>query len=304
MTTTDTHQAQGLLIDGKALAASMRQRLAQRIADIRDRGHDVSLDAVLVGTEDNAARVYANNQAKTCESLGIAYRLHELPGSASYDDIAGRVLLLNTEDRVTGIMVHLPLPEGVDPYRVQKLIAPEKDVEGVNPANIGNVVYGRASLVPCTARASVEMLRSVLHDLKGKRCVVVGAGDVVGKPIAVLLMREEATVVSCNKHTPNLAELTRNADVVIAAAGVPGLVTPDMIRQGSIVIDVGVNRVTGPDGNTRTVGDVQTDAVRAIASHVSPVPGGVGPVTVAVLLANVVDAAERAARPAETHTPR
>lgn len=275
----------------------MRARLGDRVSALKAQGRRVALDAVLVGAEDNAARVYANNQASTCEKLGISYRLHELSGATGYEDIAGRVLLLNTEDDVTGIMVHLPLPEGVDSYAVQRLIAPEKDVEGVNPANIGNVVYGRASLVPCTARAAVEMLKSIRPNLRGVRCVVVGAGDVVGKPIAVLLMREEATVVSCNVYTDRLADYTLDGDVVIAAAGVAGLIGPDMIREGAIVIDVGVNRVLTPDGKTITTGDVESEVVRRVASHVSPVPGGVGPMTVAVLLSNVVDAAERAARP-------
>lgn len=254
----------------------------------------MALDAVLVGSKDNAARVYANNQAATCEKLGITYRLHELPASANYDDIAGRVLLLNTEKKVTGIMVHLPMPEGVDPYAVQRLIAADKDVEGVNPANIGNIVYGRSSLVPCTALATLRMIESVVPDLRGKRCVVVGAGNVVGKPIAVLLMQREATVVSCNKFTKALPELTRSADVLVAAAGVPGLITPDHVQEGAVVVDVGVNRVAKPDGSMQTVGDAQTEHIAHKAAWVSPVPGGVGPVTVAMLLANVVSAAERA----------
>jgi methylenetetrahydrofolate dehydrogenase (NADP+)/methenyltetrahydrofolate cyclohydrolase len=195
-------------------------------------------------------------------------------------------------------MLHMPLPDNVDPYRVQRLIKPEKDVEGVNPANIGNVVYGRSSLAPCTGLAVVKMIESVFPDrtpgepfLRGKRCVVVGASDVVGKPIAVLLMRQDATVISCNKHTPSLASLTREADILIAAAGVPNLITADMVKPGAIVIDVGVNRVAQPDGSKKTVGDVDFAAVNPIASHISPVPGGVGPVTVAMLLLNVADAA-------------
>lgn len=254
------------------------------------------LDAVLVDSGDGASRVYAQNQARTCTELGIDYRLHELHAGAAFDDIAGRVLLLNTDDDVQAIMVHLPLPDGVDPYRVQRLIDPDKDVEGVNPANIGNIVYGRSSLAPCTALAAVKMIESVLNgpeDLQGKRAVIVGASNVVGKPIAVLLMRRNATVISCNKFTGGLAELTRSADVLVAAAGVPGLVTGDMVRPGAIVIDVGVNRVTDSEGTRRTVGDVDFDNVREVAGHLSPVPGGVGPMTVSMLLLNVVEAAER-----------
>lgn len=290
------------IIDGKALAERYRREIAQRVSAVKARGGRVRLDAVLVGAEDNASRIYAQNQGRTCAELGIEYRLHELPAGAGYDDIAGRVLLLNTLDDVSAIMVHIPLPEGVDAYSIQRLIAPEKDVEGVNPANIGNIVYGRSSLAPCTALATVAMIGSVLGgdgpgedggSLRGKLAVVVGAGDVVGKPIAVMLMRREATVVSCNKWSPRIEEMTREADIVVAAAGVPGLITERMIKPGAVVVDVGVNRVTGPDGKTRTVGDVAFDEVSRVAGWVSPVPGGVGPVTVAMLLRNVVEAAER-----------
>ena len=295
------------IIDGAKLAAIYREQIRGRVATLTERGAKVRLDAVLVESGDTAARVYADNQARTCAQMGIEYRLHRIGEHAVYDDIAGRVLLLSSEEDVNALMLHLPLPSGVDAYRVQRLIAPEKDVEGVNPANIGNIVYGRSSLAPCTALAVVKMLESVLTAggvgighapaaeplLRGKTAVVVGAGDVVGKPIAVLLMRHEATVVSCNKFTPGLTELTRRADVLVAAAGVPALIQPDMVKPGAIVIDVGVNRVTGPDGKTRTVGDVSFEPVSRLAGWISPVPGGVGPMTVAMLLLNVVEAAER-----------
>jgi len=277
------------LIDGKALSGTVRETL---IARIKAAGRTVRLDAVLVGG-DRAAGIYAENQAKTCAAVGIDYRLHRLPDGAGYDDIAGRILLLNTEDDVRAIMLHLPLPVGVDHERIQALIAPEKDVEGVNPANIGNVVYGRRSLVPCTALASVEMIESTGVELRGARCVIVGASNIVGKPIAVLLMRAEATVISTNKFTRGIADLTRSADVLVAAAGVPGLIKGDMVKPGAVVIDVGINRVAGPDGKSLTVGDVAFDEAREVAGFISPVPGGVGPMTVAMLLRNTVDAALR-----------
>ncbi len=295
------------IIDGKALGQRYRDDIAARAARLRAAGRPVRLDALLVGGDDDAAHQYAESQAKTCRALGIDYVLHELPAGAGHDDIAGRVLLLNTKDEVSAIMVHLPLPAEVDAYSIQKLIAPEKDVEGVNPANIGNVVYGRSSLAPCTALAVIKMVEHTgvgPEGLRGKLAVVVGASNHVGKPIAVLLMRMDATVVSCNKWTPGLAELTRRADVLVAAAGVPDLITRDMVKPGAVVIDVGVNRVPGPDGKMRTVGDVAYDAVGGFgaqagtaANHagwISPVPGGVGPMTVAMLLLNVVEAAERA----------
>ncbi|MCC7389330.1 MAG: bifunctional 5,10-methylenetetrahydrofolate dehydrogenase/5,10-methenyltetrahydrofolate cyclohydrolase [Phycisphaerales bacterium] len=278
------------LIDGKALAAAHRERIALRLAEAKRLGRTARLDAVLVESGDNGARVYAENQKRTCESLGIEYRLHILPAGSGFDEIAGRVLLLNLDEAVSAVMLHLPLPDGIDPYRIQRLIDPEKDVEGVNPANIGNIVYGHSSLAPCTALATIRMIESTGIDLRGKRAVVVGASNVVGKPIAVLLMRQEATVVSCNKFTEGLAGTCLRADVLVAAAGVPGLITGAMVKPGAVVIDVGVNRVTGPDGATRTVGDVSFDEVREVAGWISPVPGGVGPMTVAMLLANVAEA--------------
>lgn len=293
------------IIDGNALAKVYRARIAERVAAVKARGGIVRLDAVIVDTGDNGARVYAENQGKTCAALGIEYRLHELPAGASFDDVAGRVLLLNAKEDVAAVMLHLPLPTGVEPYKVQRLIAPEKDVEGVNPANIGNVVYGQSSLVPCTALAVMRMIESTMSaqgtadrgqqgGLRGRRAVVVGAGDVVGKPIGVLLMRQEATVISCNKWTGGIVELARSADVLVAAAGVPGLVKRDWIKPGAVVVDVGVSRVPGPDGKMKTVGDVAFDEAKEAAGWISPVPGGVGPMTVAMLLMNVVEACERA----------
>ncbi len=276
------------IIDGKAIGAHVRMEIRKRI-EVAKRS--VRLDAVLVG-DDRAAAIYAQNQAKTCAEAGIEYHLHTLPASCGYDEIAGRILLMNTEESIKAIMLHLPLPVGVDTERIQSLIAPEKDVEGVNPANIGNVVYGRRSLVPCTALAVLEMIESTGITLRGSKCVVVGASNIVGKPIAVLLMRAEATVVSANKFTQNLSSLTREADVVIAAAGVASLVKPDWIKPGAVVVDVGINRVAGADGKSVTVGDVDPQ-VAEIAGWMSPVPGGVGPMTVAMLLRNVAEAALR-----------
>jgi len=285
------------IIDGNALATRYRDEIAARVKAMETRAglfaRPTRLDALIVDSGDNAARQYAENQGKTCAALGIQYKLHTLSPKADYDEIAGRVLLLNTRDDVSAIMVHLPLPAGVNAYSIQRLIAPEKDVEGVNPANIGNIVYGQSSLVPCTALAVLKMIESTKVEIRGKRVVVVGAGDVVGKPIAVLLMRKEATVVSCNKYTWGLPDLTRSADILVAAAGVPGLVTAEMIKPGATVVDVGVNRIKTPEGKSRTVGDVDFERAKEVAGFISPVPGGVGPMTVAMLLLNVVEAAER-----------
>ncbi|MEM9083223.1 MAG: bifunctional 5,10-methylenetetrahydrofolate dehydrogenase/5,10-methenyltetrahydrofolate cyclohydrolase [Planctomycetota bacterium] len=289
-------------IDGKKLAKQIRSDLAQRVESLKASGRKVRLDAVLTASaDDGAARVYANNQAKTCESLGIEYHLHELPGDSDEDEILGRVLLLNEKTEVHAIMLHMPLPAGVDPYRIQRRIDPDKDVEGVNPANIGNIVYGRSSLAPCTALATVRMIESLGMDLKGKRAVVIGASNIVGKPVAALLMQHECTVISCNKFSEDVPGMAATADILVAAAGVRELVKADWVKEGAAVIDVGIHRVTFdpplPDGTKRkTVGDVAFDEVAerlGSTGHISPVPGGVGPMTVAMLLSNVVDAAER-----------
>ncbi len=279
------------VIDGVALAGAVQERIQRRVAALRERGRAVRLDAVRVGGDD-AAAIYARNQTKICHKVDIEHVLHELPATATYEDIAGRVLLLNRDPQGNAIMVHLPLPPRVDTEKIQSLIAVAKDVEGVNPANIGNIVYGRRSLVPCTALAVMEMIESTGVELPGARCVCVGQSNIVGKPIVVLLMRTDATVIATNKYTPRLAELTRTADVLVSAAGVAGLIKADMVMPGAVVVDVGINRVDTADG-MRTVGDVDFESVAEVAGHLSPVPGGVGPMTVAMLMRNTVDAAER-----------
>lgn len=282
------------IIDGKAIAQDLRVNVGIRAAKLADAGTPARLDAVLVDSGDNGARVYAENQARTCEQLGIGYTLHELPAGSDQKAVRAKVDELNADPLVHAVMVHMPLPDGVNEHAIKARIDPDKDVEGVNPANIGNVVYGRSMKAPCTALATLRMLDHTGADLKGQRCVVIGASAHVGRPIAVLLMQREATVISCNKFTRGLEELCRSADVLIPAAGVAGLITGDMVKPGAIVVDVGVNRVDNGEGGLKTVGDAAFEPVARVAGWVSPVPGGVGPVTVAVLLHNVVDAAEAA----------
>ena len=281
------------IIDGKALAQIIRNDVAQRVIDLQSRNVTVRLDALIVAGDAGGA-LYAEKQASTCEALGIQYKLHTLDADATFDDVAGRVLLLNNNDEVNAIMVHLPLPDEVNTEKIQALIDVDKDIEGVNPANIGRVVYGQRSLVPCTALAVMEMIESTSIQLKGARCVCVGASNIVGKPVAILLMQQEATVVSTNKFTPDVQAETKQADVLISAAGVPNLITVDMVKPGAVVVDVGINRVRDEQsGKMKTVGDVAFDEVSTVAGHITPVPGGVGPVTVAILLRNTVEAAER-----------
>lgn len=288
------------IIDGKALAQEHRSRIAERVRALRADGKPVRLDAVLVGSSDNAARQYAESQARTAAELGIDHKLHELPATATQQDVAALIEQLNASRDCSAIMVHMPLPPGVDSYAIQCLIDQDKDVEGVNPANIGNIVYGRSSLAPCTALAVIKMVEHTGVELRGKTAVVVGASNHVGKPIAVLLMRQDATVISCNKWTPDLPQLTARADILIAAAGVPGLINRDMVKPGAVVIDVGVNRVKTVEGAMKTVGDCDFEPLRAPggAAWISPVPGGVGPMTVAMLLLNVVEAADGKTRQA------
>jgi len=281
------------IIDGRELAGAVKQQLAARVAQQEASGRRVRLDAVLVGG-DAAAAMYARNQGKACGELGIEYVLHELDAGTGEPGVAACIERLNDDAAVHAVMVHLPLPAGVNTERIQALIDPAKDVEGVNPANIGNVVYGRRSLVPCTALAVIEMIESTGIQLRGAHCVCVGASNIVGKPVVVLLMREEATVVSTNKFTEGLAELTRAADVLVSAVGHPGLITADMVKPGAVVIDVGITRVRQDDGTVRTCGDVAFDEVSRVAGHLSPVPGGVGPVTVAMLLRNTVESGKSA----------
>tara|TARA_Y100001933_G_C18904751_1_gene524058 strand:+ start:196 stop:1131 length:936 start_codon:yes stop_codon:yes gene_type:complete len=284
------------IIDGKELARIEREGIAARVRSLRAVGGIARLDAVLVASEASGtggARVYAENQAKTCNALGIEYRLHELPPGTGEGDLLGLIDDLNADEGVHAIMVHMPLPEGFDQHQVKSRIHPGKDVEGVNPSNIGNIVYGRSSFAPCTALATMKLIDSTGESLRGKRAVVIGQSHTVGKPIAALLMTRDATVISANKWSLGLPDLARTADILVAAAGKAGLVTPDWIHPGAIVIDVGVNRITDESGNRRVVGDVVFDQARRVAGWISPVPGGVGPMTVAVLLGNVVEVAER-----------
>lgn len=286
------------LIDGKSIARVVKAELRERVERIAEGGRPPTLAAVLACSDSHSsARVYAKNQAKSCEALGISYQLHELAGDASVEAIAGAIRGLNTDSGVDGIMVHMPLPAGVEPRDVRGLIDPLKDVEGVHPANIGNIVYGKSTLAPCTALAAMRLIESVHDDVRGKRAVVVGASDIVGLPVAVMLMKREATVVSCNKFTgEHTAELASTADILVAAAGVAGLVKAGWVKRGATVIDIGIHRVPVepqlPDGTKmKTVGDVDP-GVSDVAGHLTPVPGGVGPLTVAMLLHNVVLAAE------------
>ena len=283
------------VLDGRRLAESIQQRTAEKAKALRDAGHPLRLVAVLCG-EPPGALVYAERQQERAREVGIDYRLQRMPAGSTFEQIKARIDELNQSRAVTGIMLHLPLPAGIDATKLQGRIHQAKDVEGVAPASIGRVVYGRTLLAPCTARAAVELVQASGVPLKGAEAVVVGASEIVGKPVALLLTQRGATVTICQKFTRDLTSHTSRADILVVAAGVPGLIGADQVKDGACVIDVGINRVAGEDGKTRTVGDVDFAAVQQKAGHITPVPGGVGPMTVAMLLANTVEAAELAAR--------
>ncbi len=280
-------------IDGKALAAEIREKVKRDEKALRSEGHPPCLAAVLIGDDPSAAS-YAQSQAKHAGTVGIDYRLVELPTGASMTEAVAAIAALNDDPSVSGIMVHMPVPDGFDAFELQQTIAAGKDVEGVGAANLGLLVMGKSALVPCTAAAAFACLKSTGLDITGKEAVVVGRSVIVGKPLAMLLLAAHATVTQCHTRTKDLAAHTRRADILIAAAGAVGLIGTEHVSPGTTVIDVGTHRVptTDADGNRKmkTVGDVKFDEVAPIAQAITPVPGGVGPVTVAMLLSNTIAA--------------
>src|SRR5688572_10626724 len=276
------------IIDGAALAESIKNDVRARAAAL---GRPVHLTAILVGGT-HAAELYANRQAEACRNVGIDYQLLKLREEITAQDLKLEIRRLNVDPAVTGIMMHLPLPDHLNAPRMQYEIDVVKDVEGVNPANIGYVVYGKTLIAPCTALSVIELIKSTRLPIRGAEAVVVGASEIAGKPIALLLAEQMATVTLCHIATRDLTQHTRRAEILVVAVGKAGLIGAEHVRDGAVVIDVGINRVTLADGTKKTVGDVQFDAVRAKASHITPVPGGVGPMTVAMLLRNTLRSAE------------
>ncbi len=276
-------------IDGIAIARSIKAQTSQRVRELGEQGHIVQLDAVMVG-DPSAGAIYARSQQSQCGQVGIKYRLHTLAPEATQEDLRAELHRLNTDPTVTGILLNLPLPSGIDTPVAQYEIDPYKDVEGVNPANIGLLFYDNPIIAPCTALAVMEILRSVDCCPRGMNAVVVGQGAIAGRPIALFLQHELATVTTCQIETRDIAEHTRQADILIVAVGKPDLIRAEHVKEGAVVIDVGINRVK-ENGTTKTVGDVRYEEVSEVASAITPVPGGVGPVTVAMLLRSASDAA-------------
>ncbi|MEV7229337.1 bifunctional methylenetetrahydrofolate dehydrogenase/methenyltetrahydrofolate cyclohydrolase [Polymorphospora sp. NPDC051019] len=281
------------LLDGKATAAAIKDELRGRVKALAERGIVPGLGTVLVG-EDPGSQAYVNGKHRDCAEVGIASIRRELPADATQDQVDEVVAELNADPACHGYIVQLPLPGQIDTQRVLESIAPDKDADGLHPVNLGRLVLGYDAPLPCTPRGIVELLRRYDVPLRGTEVAVVGRGNTVGRPLGLLLTRrsENATVTLCHTGTLDLAAHTRAADIVIVAAGVPGLLTAEMVRPGAVVIDVGITRVVGADGKGHYTGDVDAE-VREVAGAIAPMPGGVGPMTRAMLLTNVVERAER-----------
>ena len=279
------------IIDGRRVAAEMNADTARRAAFLTEKGFAPKLVSLTIG-EVEAARLYVRNQMRVAERVGIAFDDRHYPVDTSADTLLELIGSLNEDPSVSGIIMQRPLPLHIPVKAIQRAIHPTKDVEGMHPASIGNIVYNDLVMSPCTANAAVELLKRCNLDLKGLEVCVIGHSEIVGKPIAFLLMSEGATVTVCHHMTRNLAVHSRASDAVFVAVGKAGLVTGDMIKPGSVLIDIGINQITLEDGSTRVVGDADFESCAEIAGWITPVPGGVGPVTVAMLMRNNVRSCE------------
>lgn len=284
------------IIDGKKQAQLIKDALRVRVTVLKELGWQPHLVSIDIG-DNPAVSTYISNQKRACEEVGINFEHRHYSDNITQGEMMAAIHALNVNPRVTGILLQRPVPSTLDLEQLENAIHPSKDVEGMSSANIGNIVYGDSSLGPCTSLASVELLRSTGLNVRGLEVVVVGHSEIVGKPIALLLVEELATVTICHHGTRNLTYHTRQADALIVAVGKPGLITAEMVKPGAAVIDIGINHieVTQPDGSRRSriVGDVDFDRVHEVAGWITPVPGGVGPMTVAMLLRNTVVATER-----------
>ncbi|WP_116809348.1 bifunctional methylenetetrahydrofolate dehydrogenase/methenyltetrahydrofolate cyclohydrolase FolD [Steroidobacter cummioxidans] len=280
------------LIDGRAVAERLRERVAARTAELATQGVIPGLAVVLVG-DDAASQVYVGSKTKQAAAAGLKHFDHRLPATTSTSELIALVDQLNARSDVHGILVQLPLPAGVDSAAVLAAIDPAKDVDGFHAVNAGRLALGQDATVPCTPLGCLILIREVTRDLAGKRAVVVGRSNIVGKPMAQLLLQNDCTVTIAHSRTRDLPQLCREAEILVAAIGRPKAIAGDWIRPGAIVIDVGINRITGADGKNKLVGDVDFDAALSHAGAITPVPGGVGPMTIACLLMNTVNAAIR-----------
>lgn len=280
------------LIDGKALAAQMREQMTDRVQELQSKGVTPGLAVVLVG-DDPASRVYVSMKEKACAATGIYSAEHKLSAETTQQELLALVDQLNNDERIDGILVQLPLPAHIDEDCILNAISPLKDVDGFHPFNVGCLATGNPTFRSCTPYGVMKMLEAIPYDLNGKEVVVIGRSNIVGKPVALMCLAENATVTICHSRTKDLPGHVARADVVIAAVGIPEMIKGSWIKEGAVVIDVGINRV----GDKKLVGDVEFDAAAERASYITPVPGGVGPMTITMLLFNTIQSAsQRAAK--------
>lgn len=277
-----------VIIDGKEVAKEKREQIKKRVAELKAEGKSVGLAVIIVG-ENPASRVYVNNKKKGCLEVGIESFEYALPESTTEEELKILVKKLNNDDRVNGILCQLPLPKHINEDAVINTISPEKDVDAFHPQNVGHIMIGDYTFLPCTPAGIMEMLKFYNISVSGKKCVVIGRSNIVGKPMVMLLLKENGTVEICHSRTENLKEETLSADILVAAVGKTRFVTEDMVKQGAVVIDVGMNR----DEDGKLCGDVDFNNVEKKASYITPVPGGVGPMTITMLLENTVRAVEK-----------
>ena len=276
------------IIDGNALSAQMRQQVSERVKALHTQGIKPGLAVILVG-DNPASQVYVRNKVKACEQTGIHSLLEKHDASLSEADLLARVEALNHDNSIHGILVQLPLPAHIDAQKVIEAIAPQKDVDGFHVASAGALMTGLPGFWPCTPHGCMKMLEHIGYELRGKHAVVIGRSNIVGKPMALMLLQQNATVTVCHSATVNLKAHTLQADVIVAAVGKRNVLTADMVKPGAVVIDVGMNR----DDEGKLCGDVDFAGVSQVASHITPVPGGVGPMTITMLLVNTLESAER-----------
>lgn len=275
------------LIDGKIISSSVKERVRLEVEALKKEGITTGLAVIIVG-EDPASKVYVANKKKACEMLGIISEEYALPENTTQEELLALIDELNNKPTINGILCQLPLPKHLDEQAVINVILPSKDVDAFHPQNVGKIMLGDYDFVPCTPAGIMEMLEYENIDISGKTCVVIGRSNIVGKPMGMLLLHKNGTVTICHSRTKDLASVCKNADILVAAVGRPNFVTADMVKEGAVVIDVGINRVDG-----KLVGDVDFNAVKDKCSAITPVPGGVGPMTIAMLMQNTLTAAKK-----------
>lgn len=275
------------IIDGKRISAEVKEKVKNEVACLKEKGITVGLAVIIVGN-DPASKIYVANKKKACEALGIVSEEYIMPASMKTEELISLIDTLNAEKSINGILCQLPLPSHIDEKLVINSISPEKDVDAFHPQNVGRIMTGDYDFVPCTPAGIMEMLKYEGIKIEGKNCVVIGRSNIVGKPMAMLLLHANGTVTVCHSRTRNIKEICKNADILVSAVGKAGFVTADMVKDGAVVIDVGMNRENG-----NLCGDVDFEQVKEKASAITPVPGGVGPMTIAMLMRNTLTAAKR-----------